>query len=108
MRGIGTAAAVNRFPEIAAAMPFTVIPARFRSTKVPLTVTGEVRLALTPGVGGAGGQCFVVGRKAPKSLYDYGLATYDSADRFHHADSEGFVRLWGLGVQTWSSIQGLG
>ena len=41
-----------------------------------------------------------------RSLYDYGLATYDAADRFRHADSEGFVRLWGLGVQTWSGIQG--
>ena len=65
-------------------------------------VTGEVRLALAPG------QCFVVGRKAPKSLYDYGLATYDAADRFRHADSEGFVQLWGLSVKTWSSIQGTG
>ena len=65
-------------------------------------VTGEVRLKLEPG------RCFVVGRKAPKSLYDYGLATYDAADRFRHADSEGFVRLWGLGVQTWSGIQGPG
>ena len=65
-------------------------------------VTGEVRLKLEPG------RCYVVGRKAPKSLYDYGLATYDAADRFRHADSEGFVRLWGLGVQTWSGIQGPG
>ena len=44
----------------------------------------------------------------PASLYDYGLATYDAADRFRHADSEGFVRLWGLGVQTWSGVQGPG
>ncbi|MCB1272508.1 MAG: argininosuccinate synthase [Microthrixaceae bacterium] len=65
-------------------------------------VTGEVRLHLEPG------RCFVTGRRAPKSLYDYGLATYDAADRFRHADSEGFVRLWGLGVQTWSAIQGPG
>ncbi|MEZ5238110.1 MAG: argininosuccinate synthase [Microthrixaceae bacterium] len=64
-------------------------------------VTGEVRLRLEPG------RCFVTGRRAPKSLYDYGLATYDAADRFNHADS-GFVRLWGLGVQTWSGIQGPG
>jgi len=64
-------------------------------------VTGEVRLKLEPG------RCHVVGRRAPKSLYDYGLATYDAADRFRHADSEGFVRLWGLGVQTWSSVQGI-
>ncbi|MFM7064186.1 MAG: argininosuccinate synthase [Actinomycetes bacterium] len=65
-------------------------------------VTGEVRLKLEPG------RCVVVGRRAPQSLYDYGLATYDAADRFRHADSEGFVRLWGLGVQTWSGIQGPG
>jgi len=65
-------------------------------------VTGDVRLRLEPN------RCWVVGRRAPKSLYDYGLATYDAADRFRHADSEGFVRLWGLGVQTWSGIQGPG
>jgi argininosuccinate synthase len=65
-------------------------------------VTGEVRLRLEPGV------CQVVGRRSPNSLYDYGLATYDAADRFRHADSEGFVRLWGLGVQTWSDVQGPG
>jgi argininosuccinate synthase len=63
-------------------------------------VTGEVRLKLEPG------RCFPVGRRSPKSLYDYGLATYDAADRFRHADSEGFVRLWGLGVQTWAGTQG--
>jgi argininosuccinate synthase len=40
------------------------------------------------------------------SLYDYGLATYDAADRFRHEDSEGFVRLWGLGVATWAAVQG--
>ncbi|MHB1138641.1 MAG: argininosuccinate synthase [Microthrixaceae bacterium] len=65
-------------------------------------VTGDVRLRLEPN------RCDVIGRRAPRSLYDYGLATYDAADRFRHADSEGFVRLWGLGVQTWSGIQGPG
>ncbi len=65
-------------------------------------VTGEVRLRLEPG------RCYVVGRRAPRSLYDYGLATYDAADRFRHADSEGFVRIWGLGLQTWSGVQGPG
>ena len=65
-------------------------------------VTGDVRLALEAN------RCYVVGRKAPLSLYDYGLATYDAADRFRHADSEGFVRLWGLGLATWSSLQGPG
>ena len=47
-------------------------------------VTGEVRLRLEPN------RCYVIGRRAPRSLYDYGLATYDAADRFRHADSEGF------------------
>jgi argininosuccinate synthase len=63
-------------------------------------VTGEVRLKLEPGV------CRPIGRRSPKSLYDYGLATYDSADSFRHEDAEGFVRLWGLGVQTWAARQG--
>ena len=40
-------------------------------------------------------------------LYDYGLATYDAADRFRHDHSEGFVRLWGLGVETWAARQAL-
>jgi argininosuccinate synthase len=62
-------------------------------------VTGEVRLRLEPG------RCFVVGRRSDYSLYDYGLATYDAADSFNHQDSEGFVRLWGLGIETWAARQ---
>jgi len=62
-------------------------------------VTGEVRLRLEPG------RCYVVGRRSPHSLYDYGLATYDAADTFKHADSEGFVKLWGLGIETWAAKQ---
>ena len=62
-------------------------------------VTGEVRLRLEPG------RCYVVGRRSPVGLYDYGLATYDAADTFRHQDAEGFVRLWGLGVATWSAKQ---
>jgi argininosuccinate synthase len=65
-------------------------------------VTGEVRLHLAPG------SCQVTGRRSPHSLYDYGLATYDAGDSFRHQDSEGFVRLWGLGIQTWAAIQGPG
>jgi argininosuccinate synthase len=63
-------------------------------------VSGEVRLRCEPG------RCFPVGRRSPESLYDYGLATYDAADSFRHSDAEGFVRLWGLGVQTWAARQG--
>ncbi len=62
-------------------------------------VTGEVRLRLEEG------RCIVVGRRSPYSLYDFGLATYEAEDSFHHADSEGFVRLWGLGIQTWAARQ---
>jgi len=62
-------------------------------------VTGEVRLRLDQG------RCWVVGRRSPLSLYDHGLATYDASDTFRHQDAEGFVRLWGLGVATWSAVQ---
>ena len=63
-------------------------------------VTGEVRLSLEPG------RCTVTGRRSPVSLYDHGLATYDATDTFDHADAQGFVRLWGLGVATWAKRQG--
>jgi argininosuccinate synthase len=63
-------------------------------------VTGDVRLHLEPG------SCQVTGRRSDYSLYDYGLATYDAADVFRHEDSAGFVRLWGLGLQTWAAKQG--
>jgi argininosuccinate synthase len=60
-------------------------------------VTGDVRLRLSPG------QCEVNGRRSPHSLYDYALATYDAEDSFNHEDSAGFVRLWGLGLETWAA-----
>ena len=53
-------------------------------------VCGEVKLKLYKG------SCMVVGRKSKKSLYDYGLATYDKSDKFDHKLAEGFIRLWGL------------
>ena len=65
-------------------------------------VTGDVRLRLQPG------RCDAIGRRAPRSLYDHDLATYDAEDSFRHADSEGFVRLWGLSAETWSRRQGPG
>ncbi len=64
-------------------------------------VTGEVRLRCE-----LPGRCFVAGRRSPLGLYDYEMATYEAADRFHHGDAAGFVRLWGLGVETWASKQG--
>ncbi len=63
-------------------------------------VTGEVRLRCE-----IPGRCIVSGRRSPVGLYDYGLATYEAGDRFRHQDAEGFVRLWGLGVETWAARQ---
>ena len=63
-------------------------------------VTGEVRLTLEPG------RCYPSGRRAEHGLYDYELATYDAADAFRHEDAAGFVRLWGLSVETVARRQG--
>ncbi|HVJ97132.1 MAG TPA: argininosuccinate synthase [Acidimicrobiia bacterium] len=76
------------------------LDAFMRSTQT--YVTGEVRLHLEPG------RCSAAGRRAPKSLYDHDLATYDAEDSFRHEDSAGFVRLWGLSAQVWSQRQGPG
>ena len=64
-------------------------------------VTGDVRLSFE-----APGLMRITGRRSPHALYDYGLATYDAHDTFQHADSEGFVKIYGLGVKTWAARQG--
>jgi argininosuccinate synthase len=53
-------------------------------------VTGDVRLQLH------GGRAVPTGRRSDASLYDYGLATYDTGDTFDQSASRGFVQLWGL------------
>ncbi|PZS04129.1 MAG: argininosuccinate synthase [Pseudonocardiales bacterium] len=53
-------------------------------------VTGEIRLSL------GGGRAVVTGRRSDASLYDYGLATYDSGDTFDQSLAKGFVELWGM------------
>ena len=63
-------------------------------------VTGDVRLTLEPG------RCYPSGRRAERGLYDYALATYEAADAFRHEDAAGFVRLWGLSVETVARRQG--
>jgi argininosuccinate synthase len=57
-------------------------------------VTGVVRLKLFKG------DCRVVGRKSPFALYDHGLATYDTGDRYDHSAAEGFIKIWGLPIET--------
>ncbi len=72
-------------------------------------VSGEVRLRCEPGTAPEGvGACFVVGRRSPVALYEHDLATYTAADQFRHQDAEGFVRIFGLGIETWASRQGPG
>lgn len=62
-------------------------------------VTGDVRVRLHKGT------CTVVGRQAPKALYNYGLATYDRADEFDHGSAEGFINIYGLSVRTENQVQ---
>jgi len=53
-------------------------------------VSGEVRLSLH------GGRAVVTGRRSEASLYDFGMATYDTGDTFDQTLAKGFVQLWGL------------
>ncbi|MGW0435794.1 argininosuccinate synthase [Micromonospora sp. NPDC003197] len=53
-------------------------------------VSGEVRMVMH------GGRAVVTGRRSEASLYDFGLATYDTGDTFDHSLAKGFVQLFGL------------
>ena len=53
-------------------------------------VSGEVRMTLH------GGRAVVTGRRSESSLYDFGMATYDTGDTFDQSLAKGFVQLWGL------------
>ena len=64
-------------------------------------VTGTVRLKLFKG------NCTVVGRKSPFSLYRHSLATYDKGDEFDQSASPGFIHIWGLPVKTQAQVQGI-
>jgi argininosuccinate synthase len=62
-------------------------------------VTGTIRVKLFKG------NCQVVGRKSPYSLYDYSLATYDKGDAFDQSASPGFIHIWGLPARTQAKVQ---
>jgi argininosuccinate synthase len=62
-------------------------------------VNGTVRLRLFKG------NCTVVGRKSPDSLYQHKLATYDVGDQFDQSASVGFIHIWGLPVRVQSQVQ---
>jgi argininosuccinate synthase len=57
-------------------------------------VTGTVRIKLFKG------SSHVVGRQSPFALYDHALATYDEGDRYDHKAAEGFIKIWGLPLET--------
>jgi argininosuccinate synthase len=65
-------------------------------------VSGTIRTKLYRG------NASIVGRKAVKSLYHIGLATYDKGDQYDHSAAEGFIYLWGLPVKTQARVQLLG
>ena len=58
--------------------------------KMHQNTTGEVTLKLHKG------NCIVVGRKSPNSLYDMKMATYSPEDIFSHKSAKGFIELFGL------------
>ena len=62
--------------------------------KVQERVNGVTRLKLYRG------DCRVVGRKSPNALYEISLATYDEGDQFDHSAAEGFIKIWGLPLET--------
>ena len=62
-------------------------------------VTGTIRVKLFKG------NCQIVGRKSPYSLYDYSLATYDKGDAFDQSASPGFIHIWGLSTRTQAKVQ---
>ncbi len=64
------------------------------------TVTGTVRLKLYKG------SATVVGRTAPKALYNKELATYDPNSTFDEAAAAGFIALWGLPARQWAGVNG--
>lgn len=57
-------------------------------------VTGTIRIKLHKG------NCIIVGRKSPYSLYDTGLSTYAEGDKFDHTSALGFIYCWGLPDRT--------
>jgi len=72
--------------------------------KIQEYVTGTVRLKLYKG------NCIVVGRKSPYSLYREDFATFGQDDVYDQKDAEGFINLFGLPlkVKALRDIEGFG
>lgn len=63
-------------------------------------VTGTARLKLYKG------NCVVAGRKAPGSLYDVKLATFEAEDVYNQKDAEGFIKLNALRLKANRTLRG--
>jgi len=53
-------------------------------------VNGTVKVKLHKG------NCVIVGRKSPDSLYKKELATYEKGDKFDQSLAKGFIEIWGM------------
>ncbi|MBV8718020.1 MAG: argininosuccinate synthase [Chloroflexi bacterium] len=62
-------------------------------------VTGTVRVRLLKG------QAVAAGRRSPQSLYDFGLATYETGDQFDHDAAVSFIKLFSQGLRTQARVQ---
>jgi argininosuccinate synthase len=62
-------------------------------------VTGTVKMRLLKG------QAVAVGRRSPQSLYDFGLATYETGDQFDHDAAVSFIKLFSQGLRTQARVQ---
>jgi argininosuccinate synthase len=69
--------------------------------KVQERVTGVIRVRLFKGA------AHVVGRTSPHALYDQTLATYVEGDTFDHGAAAGFVKIFGLPIETAARKRGL-
>jgi len=63
-------------------------------------VTGTARLKLYKG------SCMVAGRKAPRSLYNVKLATFEAEDVYNQKDAEGFIKLNALRLKANRALRG--
>jgi argininosuccinate synthase len=63
-------------------------------------VTGTARLKLYKG------NCFVAGRKSPKSLYYQELATFEADKIYNQRDAEGFIKLNALRLKVRNLLRG--
>ena len=67
------------------------------------TVTGKVRMKLYKG------SIASAGVSSPYSLYNTSIASFETGELYNHADSKGFIRLYGLPILVRALMeQGLG